>query len=100
MILCAFQFPALRDHNHSDLYTLTAESALRAGPDANPPLNMRNALIFHATIICVVSVLVFGLKGKQTRRERDEIEARRAENPPANLPLPGEVEKSKGSDAT
>lgn len=39
---------------------------------------MRNALIFNSTIICVVSVLVFGLKGKQTRRERDEIEAGRA----------------------
>lgn len=55
----------------------TAESALRAGPDAKPPLNMRNALIFHATVICVVSVLVFALKGRQTRRERDEVEAER-----------------------
>jgi hypothetical protein len=42
---------------------------------------MRNALIFHGTIICVVSVLVVALKGKQNRRERDEIEARRAEDP-------------------
>jgi len=40
---------------------------------------MRNALIFHATIICVVSLLVFALKGKQARRERDEVEAGRAE---------------------
>ena len=36
---------------------------------------MRNAFIFQATIICVVSLLVFGLKGKQSRRERDEMEA-------------------------
>ena len=38
---------------------------------------MRKALIFQAIIICVVSVLVFALKGKQTRRERDEREAGR-----------------------
>ena len=36
---------------------------------------MRNALIFHAAIICVVSLLNIGLKGKQSRRERDEMEA-------------------------
>jgi hypothetical protein len=41
---------------------------------------MRNALIFHAVIICATSVLVFALKGKQTRRERDEKEARLAES--------------------
>lgn len=58
---------------------ILAESALRAGPNGNPPLNMRNALIFHGTLVCVASVLVFGLKGKQTRRERDEIEAKRGE---------------------
>lgn len=77
---------------------LTAESALRAGPDAKPPLNMRTALIFHGTIICVVSVLVFGLKGEQTRRDRDEIEARRAGDPSSVDPAsPIVVEESKES---
>ncbi|KAF9649531.1 MFS general substrate transporter [Thelephora ganbajun] len=61
------------------IITTLSESALRAGPGAKPPFNMRNALIFHAVIICVVSLLVFGLKGKQNRRERDEMEAGRAE---------------------
>ena len=61
------------------LHISTAESALRAGPDANPPLNMRKALIFHGVIICAVSLLVFALKGKQNRRERDEMEVGRAE---------------------
>ena len=62
-----------------DRHVQTAESALRAGPDANPPLNMRNGLRFHAAILCVISVLVFALKGKQTRRERDVMEAGRVE---------------------
>ena len=67
-----------RGSRSHDQHTPTAESALRAGPDANPPLNMRNALIFHAAIICVVSLLILALKGKQNRRERDEMEATRA----------------------
>jgi hypothetical protein len=40
---------------------------------------MRNALIFNAVIICVVSLMIIPLKGKQTRRERDEMEAGRVE---------------------
>ena len=40
---------------------------------------MRNALIFHAVIICAISILVLALKGKQTRRERDEMAAGRLE---------------------
>lgn len=58
---------------------ILAESALRAGPDAKPPLDMRKSLIFHGVTICGISVLTFGLKGKQTRRERDEKEAIRTE---------------------
>ena len=82
---------------HHDQCIPTAESALRAGPGANPPLNMRKALIFHATIISVVSLLVFALKGKQTRRERDEMEAGRAEldQNVVELPTRDEVEQSK-----
>jgi MFS transporter, FLVCR family, MFS-domain-containing protein 7 len=71
---------------------------LRAGLDAKPPLNMRNALIFNSTIICVVSVLIFGLKGKQNRRERDEIEAGRARIPTAvESSLPSGAEEPKES---
>lgn len=40
---------------------------------------MHNALIFQAVIVCAVSLTVIGLKGKQNRRERDEIEAKRPE---------------------
>lgn len=77
---------------------ILAESALRAGPGAKPPLNMRNALIFHGTIICVVSVLVFGVNGKQMRRERDEMEARRANGDQDTEELPSQIGmESKGS---
>lgn len=61
-----------------------------------PPLNMRNALIFNGVLVSAVSVLVLGLKGKQTRRERDEIEAKRAEDPGAvELSSRSGVEQSK-----
>ncbi|EMD35042.1 hypothetical protein CERSUDRAFT_54121 [Gelatoporia subvermispora B] len=50
------------------------QGALRAGPDASPPLNMRRALIFQGTVVCVGSVFAFLLQGKQTRRENDERE--------------------------
>lgn len=58
---------------------------------------MRNALIFHSTIISVVSLLVFALKGKQTRRERDEMEAGRTELDQniVGLSTHDEVEQSK-----
>ena len=58
---------------------------------------MRNALIFHSTIISVVSLLVFALEGKQTRRERDEMEAGRTELDQniVGLSTHDEVEQSK-----
>ena len=49
-----------------------AESALRAGHDARPPLNMHRALIFEGAFALAVSATVLGLRGKQTRRELDE----------------------------
>ncbi|GLB37685.1 putative MFS general substrate transporter [Lyophyllum shimeji] len=49
-----------------------SEGALRAGPDADPPFNMRRALIFNGTIIMVSASLVFLLQGRQVRKERDE----------------------------
>ena len=87
---------------HHNSQIPTAESALRAGPNAHPPLNMRNALIFQSSIICVVSLSVIGLKGKQSRRERDEMEAERAGQGKTDLELssPGDgVEPSKDSKA-
>jgi len=51
---------------------ILAEGALRAGPDANPPLNMRRALIFNGTIVMTASAFVFFLHGKQTRKQVDE----------------------------
>lgn len=49
-----------------------AEGALRAGVDANPPLNMHRALIFNGTIIMICAVSVLLLHGRQVRKERDE----------------------------
>lgn len=48
------------------------EGALRAGPDADPPLNMHRGLIFQGTIVCCVVTSTVFLRGKQARRERDE----------------------------
>ncbi|RDB25138.1 Major facilitator superfamily domain-containing protein 7 [Hypsizygus marmoreus] len=49
-----------------------AEAALRAGPDAHPPLNMRKALVLNGTVIMAFASLVFLLQGRQVRKERDE----------------------------
>lgn len=57
----------------------TVNSALRAGPDANPPLNMRRALIFQGAFLAVACASVFPLRGKQARRERD-VQARADED--------------------
>ncbi|KAF5380571.1 hypothetical protein D9615_004653 [Tricholomella constricta] len=49
-----------------------SEGALRAGPTANPPLNMHRALIFNGTIIMISASLIFLIHGRQVRKERDE----------------------------
>jgi MFS transporter, FLVCR family, MFS-domain-containing protein 7 len=51
---------------------ILAQNALREGPDASPPLNMRRALIFNASFVVSVGSLVFLLRGKQVRKELDE----------------------------
>ncbi len=51
--------------------------ALRAPATANPPLNMRNALIFNASFIAATACLVVFFTGKQTRRQMDEEMAKR-----------------------
>ncbi|KAG8817336.1 hypothetical protein FRC19_011415 [Serendipita sp. 401] len=51
--------------------------ALRAPQTANPPLNMRKALIFNASFICATACLVIFFTGNQTRRKKDEEMAKR-----------------------
>ncbi|EMD35040.1 hypothetical protein CERSUDRAFT_96955 [Gelatoporia subvermispora B] len=53
------------------------EGALRAGPDASPPRNMKRALIFQGTIVCVGAAFIFLFQGKQARRENDERDGRK-----------------------
>ena len=48
------------------------QGALRGGPDADPPLNMRRALIFNGVIVATISSLVFFIQGRQARKELDE----------------------------
>jgi FLVCR family MFS transporter 7 len=48
------------------------QGALRAGPDANPPLNMHKALIFNGVVVVSCSSLVFMIQGKQARKVLDE----------------------------
>lgn len=47
------------------------EGALRAPTTANPPLNMRRALIFSGAFIMVGCSTIFFIRGKQARREMD-----------------------------
>lgn len=58
--------------NAFTLIFVLSESALRASPDANPPLNMHRALIFHGAFIISATSSVFFLRGKQARRALDE----------------------------
>jgi len=62
-------------------------NALRAGADADPPLNMRRALIFNGTFVLVATSVIFFMRGKQTRKERDEHMRRQTTEPkqPAGL---------------
>ncbi|CAG8667165.1 13420_t:CDS:1, partial [Acaulospora colombiana] len=46
--------------------------ALRAGPDATPPNNMKQALIFNgSTIAATAFMFLIGFRGEQKRRELD-----------------------------
>lgn len=55
---------------------LTSQSALRAPSTGSPPLNMHRAIIFNAVFTTFAVLLVFGLEGRQARRERDEMVGR------------------------
>ncbi|KAL4882023.1 major facilitator superfamily domain-containing protein [Aspergillus karnatakaensis] len=51
---------------------ILAQDALKAGEGADPPLNMRNALVFSAVLACVTVPfpLCIGLFGRDVRRRR------------------------------
>ncbi|KAK7035498.1 hypothetical protein VNI00_011791 [Paramarasmius palmivorus] len=51
---------------------VVVQNELRAGPDANPPLNMRRSLIFQGSMVMVAGALTLLLGGKQVRKELDE----------------------------
>ncbi|KAJ6499353.1 major facilitator superfamily domain-containing protein [Mycena sanguinolenta] len=57
---------------------ILVEGALRAGPDANPPLNMRRALIFNGTVVLTICCSIFFLRGKQTRKQLDQEKRRQS----------------------
>jgi FLVCR family MFS transporter 7 len=61
--------------NGAGVIVLAIEDALRAGPNANPPLNMKKGLIFQGVLVLVITFLGFGIRGTQTRRAKDEAEA-------------------------
>ena len=52
--------------------SFAVQGALRASPAASPPQNMHATIIFNGVWVFTVAMLVFFLKGKQARRERDE----------------------------
>ncbi|RDW60515.1 putative cell surface receptor/MFS transporter (FLVCR) [Aspergillus mulundensis] len=67
------------------------QDALKAGEGADPPLNMRNALIFSAVVACVAAPfpICIGLFGRDVRRRRldfdrgvnlDEMQTERVES--------------------
>ncbi|KAJ8472940.1 hypothetical protein ONZ51_g8182 [Trametes cubensis] len=70
------------------LVFVLVENALRAGPDASPPLNMRRARIFQAALVAAVITFVYLVEGKQTRRERDEERRAAAGSPPRSPDRP------------
>ncbi|KII86720.1 hypothetical protein PLICRDRAFT_163999 [Plicaturopsis crispa FD-325 SS-3] len=57
------------------LVFVIVDGSLRAPATANPPLNMRNALIFTAAVACAAAAPCFLLHGRQARREQDEAHA-------------------------
>ena len=54
------------------LTLFTVGGAVRAGPDASPPLNLKNYLIFQGVVILVVCSTIFLLHGVQRRKAADE----------------------------
>ena len=57
---------------------IIVQNALKEGPDAKPPFNMKRALIFEAVIAMLVMPLplCLGLFGRKIRRKRLEVDKR------------------------
>ncbi|KAJ3975765.1 major facilitator superfamily domain-containing protein [Lentinula raphanica] len=58
--------------NLFNIVFVLVEDALRAGSDANPPLNMRRGLIFNGVFVLVSVLLIWLIKGEQVRKKIDE----------------------------
>ncbi|KAJ7183203.1 major facilitator superfamily domain-containing protein, partial [Mycena filopes] len=56
---------------------IAVTNALRAGPEASPPLNMRRGLIFTGVTAMCAGALSLLIKGRQVRKELDEQELER-----------------------
>lgn len=52
--------------------------ALRAGADADPPMNMHRGLIFNGAFVLASALLILLIKGEQVRKTLDEEMARAA----------------------
>jgi hypothetical protein len=50
--------------------------AIRSGPEANPPNNMSNSLIFQATVAGIMMALAFTFRGRMARSEAAAWEQR------------------------
>ncbi|KAJ7449413.1 hypothetical protein B0H11DRAFT_2332146 [Mycena galericulata] len=51
---------------------ILAEGALRASPNAKPPLNMHRALVLNGSVAMSTYAIIFFLRGKQTRKRVDQ----------------------------
>jgi len=58
--------------NLLNIVFVLAVDALRAGPNAEPPLNMRRGLIFNGAFVLASVLLVLLIKGEQVRKTLDE----------------------------
>ncbi|KAI9057517.1 MFS general substrate transporter [Trametes sanguinea] len=80
------------------LIFVIVENALRAGPDANPPLNMRRAAIFQGVLVAIIILFVYLVEGKQTRRARDEEQRGELDHSAALSELPAAARASPGAE--
>ncbi|KAG9008987.1 hypothetical protein FRB90_008665 [Tulasnella sp. 427] len=65
--------------NAVGLFLVLISDVLKAGPNANPPYNLKKQLILHAAFALSIIPLVLCMRGKQVRREMDEEEVKRDE---------------------
>ncbi|KAF5367077.1 hypothetical protein D9758_003910 [Tetrapyrgos nigripes] len=76
------------------------ENHLRAGPDAHPPNNMKQSLIFQGSFVMAIVLLIFFLEGKQTRKDLDEQHARSSGlNPEARRDVQSD-DRMRGGEGT